>query len=354
MSTFKVARLTGPRQFELVGWEMPELRPDEVRVKILATAICTSERGVYTGERAGTYPAYMGHEISGIVEEVGSEVVNDIKPGDHVSVSRINRCHECVNCRTYTDNRCLNSRKLHRPGRQPGPGGFSEYLIVPAYQVFKFTAPVDKVAASLTEPVACCVSSVDKANITFGDDVLVVGAGVMGLIHVTLARLKGARVIVSEVNRDRHELAREFGADEVIDPTEGLAEQIMDLTHGKGLDAVLVTGGPQSIVPGLIEVCRQGAPVVLYTSYHGAMRDEAEIDLNKIHYSEVNLVGTVSPKKYDFYRAVKLVSDGRFKLDKLVEAVYPFEQIQEAFEHGIRPGAYRVVLDIGLGIKRQL
>jgi L-iditol 2-dehydrogenase len=105
-------------------------------------------------------------------------------------------------------------------------------------------------------------------------------------------------------------------------------------------------------VPGLIEVCKQAAPVVLYTSYHGGMRDDVDIDLNKIHYSEVKLVGTVSPKIYDFYRAVKLVSDGRFKLDKLVEEIYPFEQIQQAFEHGIRPGAYRVVLDIGLGIKR--
>lgn len=350
MSTFKVARIAGPRKIEIVDWEMPALRADEVLIKILTCAICTSERGGYTGERAASYPSYMGHEISGLVEEVGSEVVLDVKPGDHVAVSRMNRCDQCYNCRSYTDNRCVNSRRLHRPGRQPGPGGFSEYLVVPSSQVFKFARPVDKVSASLTEPAACCISSADKANVTFGDDVLVVGAGVMGLIHTSLLRMRGARVIVSEINPDRLELAKQFGADEVVDPTDNLSGQILALTHGKGLDAAFITGGPQALVPGLFDYCRVGAPVVLYTSYHGANAAPAQIDLNRIHYGEINLVGTVSPKKHDFQRAVTLVSNERLKLDSLVEEVYPFERIQEAFEHGIRPGTYRVVVDIGLGV----
>lgn len=345
MNTYKVARIAGPGKVELEEWEKPVLRDDEVLVKVLACAICTSDQGVFRGERESSYPVYAGHEISAVVQEVGPAVVSGVKPGDHVAVSRINRCEQCTNCRKYSDNRCLNSRKLHRPGRPAGPGGFAELMAVPGYQVFKFPQEIDRITASLTEPVACCISSVDKANVQPGDDVLVVGAGVMGLIHINLLTLKGARVLVSEVASERRRLAKDFGADVVLDPAGGtLAEQIGQATGGKGVEAIFVTGGPPGLVPGLMATCATGATIVIYTSYHGEKGSKTEVDLNRIHYNEIKLVGTISPRKYDFQRAVALVANGRIRVSQLVERVFPFSRIQDAFEYATRPGSYRVIV----------
>jgi len=343
---FKVARIDKPFSIETIEWTLPELRPDEVLVRVLACAVCTSEQGVFKGERVRAFPNYLGHEISAEVVEVGSEVLQDLKPGDHVAVNRMNRCEQCSNCRRYRDNRCLNGRKMLRPGRPPGPAGFAQYMAVPSAHVFKFAPGVDKMASSLTEPVACCISSIDKGNIQFGDDVVVVGAGVMGLIHVKLAKLRGARVIVSEVDEKRQQFAREWGADDIADPSN-FHESVMELTKGKGVESIYVTGGPTKIVPDLMSACVQGGTVVIYTSYYGDRGGAVPIDLNFIHYSEVNLTGTISPKKFDFQRAVNLQNNHAIPLEKLVQKVYPFEEIQAAFEHSIVPGTYRIVVDIG-------
>lgn len=345
MNKYRVARIAGPGKVEVEEWEKPAIRDDEVLVRVIACAICTSDQGMFRGERGSTYPVYAGHEISAVVEEVGPAVVSGVKPGDHVAVSRINRCEQCSNCRKYSDNRCLNMRKLHRAGRPAGPGGFAELMVVPGYQVFKFPREADVITSSLTEPVACCISSIDKANVQPGDDVLVVGAGVMGLIHANLLALKGARVLVSEVAAERRQMARDFGADVVLDPVGGtLVEEIDQTTGGKGVEAVFVTGGPPGLVPDLMSACATGATMVIYTSYHGEKGSKAEVDLNRVHYNEIRLVGTVSPRKYDFQRAVSLVANGKIGVNRLVERVFPFSQIQEAFEYASRPGTYRVVV----------
>jgi 2-desacetyl-2-hydroxyethyl bacteriochlorophyllide A dehydrogenase len=343
---YKVARIHKPMGIEIVDWELPDLRPDEVLVRVLSCAICTSEQGVFKGERARAFPSYVGHEISGEVVEVGPEVVQDLKPKDHVAVSRMNRCEECSNCRRYMDNRCLNGRKMHRVGRPPGPGGFAQYIAVPGYQVFKFGKNVDKMNASLTEPVACCISSINKANIQLGDDVLVIGAGVMGLIHIRLAKLKGARVIVSEIDENRQKMALSWGADDIADPQEA-ANSIMSLTAGKGVESMFVTGGPTRIVPDLLKALTQGGTAVIYASYYGDRAGDVPIDLNLIHYSEINLTGSISPKKFDFQRAVNLQNQGALPLGELIQKIYPFQEIQSAYENAILPGTYRIVVDIG-------
>lgn len=343
---YKVARIHKPLGVEIIDWELPDLKADEVLVKVISCAICTSEQGVFKGERARAFPNYMGHEISAEVVEVGSQVYQELSVGDHVTVNTMNRCEQCSNCRRYIDNRCKNGRKMRRAGRPPGPGGFAQYLAVPAYQVFKFRSDVDKISAALTEPIACCVSSIDKGNVELGDDVLVVGAGVMGLIHVKLAKLRGARVIVSEVDKKRQEIARQWGADDIAD-SNGAVDSIMSITDGKGVEAMFVTGGPTKIVPDLLKTCTQGGSVVIYTSYYGDRAGDVPIDLNYIHYSEINLTGSISPGKFDFQRAVNLQSQHAIPVEKLIEKVYPFEEIQAAYDHSIIPGTYRIVVDIG-------
>ncbi|MEW6523047.1 MAG: alcohol dehydrogenase catalytic domain-containing protein [Bacillota bacterium] len=343
MATFKIAVMTAPETVELVDWEKPELMPDEIGVRVRACAICTSEMGVYRGERGGRYPAYMGHEIVATVDAIGPLVRNNVKVGDRVSVSRINRCGQCAACRKNQDNRCLNIRSQHRPGRPPGPGGFAEYMVVPGYQVFKLAADSDLASSALVEPVACCIGSIDKGNVTFGDTVVVVGGGVMGLLHTALLRQRGARVVVSEPEADRREKALAYGADHVVEPQD-VAALVKDLTEGVGAEAVFVTSGPPQLVPEVFAYTAGGGRVVIYTSYYQPGGAQVPIDINALHYAEHHLIGTVSPSRNDFARAVNLVSHRHVDLSGLVAGTMPLASINDAFKKAIVPGTFRVIV----------
>lgn len=344
MKQYQVLEISAPHKIKWTTWDRRDLLGDELLVKISHFAICTSEQGIYTGARKAKYPVYMGHEVVGEVVEIGANVPGDFALGDTVALSPMHSCGQCFNCRKGLDNACLNRGKMAREGRPGGTGGFAEYVIIPAYQAFKLSKDVDLPAASLAEPLACCISSVDKANITFGDNVLVVGAGIMGLIHMAVAKLRGARVIVSEPNEQRRQFALKYAADLAVDPSADFAEEIDRRTGGIGVQAAFLTGGPAAVLPGVLEKCSIGATIVIYTSYQGNNKPNVEMDLNKIHYSEVNLVGTISRKRYDFQRAAALIDSKKVDLGALVEKIYPKEQVEDAFRHAIKPDSFRIVV----------
>lgn len=343
MKTYKIATIKDPKDIVINEWQMPELNPDEIKVRVLACAICTSDQGIYRGARGNQYPFYPGHEVVGIVEEIGELAATEVKVGDKVAVCRMNRCGQCPACRRGDDNRCIKWNKLHRPGRPGGPGGFAEYLIVPDYQVYKLDDDADMISSSLIEPVACCIGSVDKADIQMGDTALIIGAGIMGLLHAEILRLRGAKIIISEVDEERQKIAEEF-ADYVVDPSKDMEAAIKEITAGYGVNSIFVTGGPPSLVPSLLKHAAGGADVVIYTSYYHPEGPEAAIDLNKLHYEEYRIVGTISPTRYDFERAVSIINANRIDLNKFIRATVPFEDISKAFEMAIEPGSYRVVV----------
>lgn len=343
MKKYKIAEIIGERDIALRDWEMPELYPDEVKVKITACAICTSDQGIYRGARSRNFPFYPGHEVVGIVEEVGELAATEAKVGDKVAVCRINRCGQCPACRRGDDNRCIKSQTLHRPGRPAGPGGFAEYLIVPDYQVFKMDEDADMINYALIEPVACCIGSVDKADVRIGDKVLVIGAGIMGLLHAEVLRLRGAKVIISEVDEKRREIAKDF-ADWVVNPNEDMESSIREITNGYGVNSVFVTAGPPTLVPSLFKYLAGGADMVIYTSYYQKEGPEASINMNDLHYKEYRIVGTISPTRHDFERAVSIVNGKRIDLKKFIRTTVSFADISKAFEMAIEPGSYRVVV----------
>lgn len=343
MENYKIAKIKGENNIELCDWKMPKLHPDEIKVKISTCAICTSDQGIYRGARGDKYPNYPGHEVVGIVEEIGMLAATEAKVGDKVVVCRMNRCGQCPPCRRGDDNRCIKMSTLHRKGRPAGPGGFAQYLIVPDYQVFKLSADADMIASSLIEPVACCIGSVDKANIQLGDKVLVIGAGIMGLIHGEILRLRGAKVAISEMDEKRRKIAEDF-ADWVINPKENMESTIKEITDGYGFDSVFVTAGAPKLVPTLFKYLSGGADIVIYTSYYQKEGSKTLIDLNDLHYKEYRLVGTISPTKYDFARAVSIVNNKSIDLKKFIRTTVPFEDISKAFDMAIEPGSYRIVV----------
>ena len=139
-----------------------------------------------------------------------------VKPGDKAAARLLNSCGECYYCRSGHENLCVASFVAHTHSGIMGAGGFAEYMTVSAKAVYKLADDVDLDHAALAEPLACCVHSIRNARIQLGDDVVVIGAGIMGALHIRLAKMSGARVIVSELDPVRMDVARKMGADIVI------------------------------------------------------------------------------------------------------------------------------------------
>ena len=340
----KRAVMNGPGDIVINEIAVPEPNDNEVLVKIKAVGICTWEQGYYSGKSSG-YPFVGGHEICGIVEKVGKSVFQELVPGDKVVVASLTRCGECYFCRRGLDNLCENALEGSVPGEAWGPGGFAEYFVAKGYEIYKIAEDVPFVHGTLAEPIACVTRSVDRVNIRPGDTVVVLGGGVMGILHLLLAQMRGARVILSEPDEKRREKALGLGAAAAFDPLNvDLKTEIRTLTGGRGAEAVFFTaGGTKAFEEGVGLLVKNGFLVV-----YGAIKpsSDAAIDPMTLHYEEIFLTGVIKHSKENFRRAAEIISSGNLPLGELVSETFPFEEIVEGFKRGSASDTYRVVLEL--------
>ncbi len=340
----KIAVMTDPGKLEIREMEIPGFRKTEVLVKISAVGLCTWEQKFYKGI-PGSYPFLGGHEISGVVEAVGKEVAQDIKKGDHVVVASLTRCGECYYCRRGLDNLCENTgiESKPEPGDLWGPGGFSEYFVAKGYEVYKISSDIELSIGTLAEPLACVIRSIDRSRIEFGDTAVVLGGGVMGMIHVLLAKYRGATVIVSEPDSSRRKKALSLGADYAVDPLNiDLVEFVKHRTKGRGAEAVLFTAGGKAAIEGGIKCLVQNGTMVIYGGT--GSKDIISIDPKLFHYDEVCITGVTKHTKDTFRRAAELISHGKLPLNELISEEYPFDKIVEAFERAGAMDTFRVIV----------
>ena len=158
----KAAFFTAPGKIEIQKIKTPTIKENEILVKLKYCGICTLEQRLYTGEIKISYPIIPGHEASGIIVKKGKDVVSDIKPGNRVALDLVTRCGECYYCRTGRSNMCSN--RFNKGYR--GLGGFSEYIAVDPRQVFTIPENVPLQEAAFCEPVACCLRSLKKVNLS--------------------------------------------------------------------------------------------------------------------------------------------------------------------------------------------
>ena len=341
MQKYKAAVLTSEKTIEIRELELKSPAANQVLVKTEACALCTLEQRVYSGAMKN-YPFAGGHEIAGRVVETG-EKVKSVKKGDLAAVRLLTNCGECYYCRTGRENQCESSFKAMIHEGIGGPGGLSEYMLVDSRIVFAAGANINPVYAALAEPLACCVHSIENGRIGFGDDVVVIGAGIMGAFHIRLAKLRGARVTVCEVDSTRLETAKKMGADILVNSGEKNAiDAIMQITEGRGADVVFCTAAIPALAEEAIKMTGKLGRTVLYSSFHP--KDPVPLDVNAVHYSEMIITGSVNPGIKDFHTAVKLLSLGFVDPSELISASYPLDKINDAFEHAIVPGTYRVMV----------
>jgi L-iditol 2-dehydrogenase len=342
-TTMEIAAMTAVGQIGLRTVDLPRPGAGQALVRLHATAICTWEQRSYSGAQSNKFPFVGGHEMAGEVVEIGPGGANQLKVGDRVAIgpSSCGRCHWCL---TGQDRACVQ----HYLGSVVygdawGPGGFAQYKVHPADGLYAIGDAAYDVSA-LSEPLSCALHTARLLDVRVGEDVVVLGAGVMGLMNVLSLKKHGARVIVSEIDTERLALAKRLGADELIDAsTEDPVARVKALTEGRGAEAVISAIGHKTANEQGTAMLSEKGRFVLFAAAHP--EPEFSLSPNTWHNRETGVFGVVSKEKQDFYTAVRLIRYGQVDLSPLVQARYSLEHIREAMDHAIRPGTYRIVVE---------
>ena len=344
-NNMKAAIMPEAGKIELVDVVLPEMQDDEVLVDVKAVGICTFEQKFYYGKSNG-FPFAGGHEICGVVNKVGSKVAQDLKTGDKVVVLSLTRCGECYYCRHGYDNQCENAKDVQKVPGVDGPGGFAEQFIAKGYEVYKIDEDVPFERGTLAEPLSCVTHSMNMSGIQTGDYALISGAGAMGIIHVLLAKLRGAKVIVSEPTKERRDRALEFGADYVVDPIqEDLEARVREITNGRGVERAFFTAGGKVAIESSIQALAIRGTLVIYGGT--GPNDQFMVDPKWFHYNEITITGVTKHTKETIRVATELLSMKNLPLDKLITSEFPFEKIEDALIEARNISSYRPVVLIG-------
>lgn len=341
----KTLVFTGEKQIELQEYPIPEVSDDKVLVKVDACAICTWEQRVYTGVKKVDFPFIGGHEMVGKIIEMGKDVDRrQWKIGDSVAVGVTLACKNCYQCKSGNEQNCehFDHSKQIEGLPEKGMGGLSSHLLVHPDNMFHINN-VTPEEATITEPLSCVLHSVETAEIEFGDTVVVIGCGIMGLLHTILATKKGACVIVSDTNEERTALALELGASYAVNPVkENLEERVNEITGGIKAQVVFDTTPISAVAEEAVKVIANNGKLVLYSSFYPDT--PISISPDWLHKSAAKLLGTANSNTVDFTKATRLLSQGIVDVKPFVSEVYELEDYQKAFESAIQGDKFRVVI----------
>ena len=223
------------------------------------------------------------------------------------------------------------------------PNGLGEYLCVDANQVYKLDNNLPYEQAVFVEPFACVINSIERGQIHLGDDVVVIGGGVMGILHVIAAKMSGARVILSEPDKARGEMAKKYGCDFIIDPTQvDPVEEVKKITGGEGANVVFNTTPIASVASQAIQMTAQMGRCVMYSSMHPDT--PIEVSPNYIHNTEIVITGSKSPSVEAFDTSARILSKMIVDLRPLLTESYSMEEADTAFERAMSSETYRVMI----------
>lgn len=321
MTTMKAVVVRAPMDFGLEEVPKPECPPGGLLLKVVACGLCGSDlRTLRNGHRKVTLPWILGHEISGEVAELGDRYQGPWHRGDRLSVAPLVYCGRCDFCRSGQYELCEDYREI----AQAWPGGFAEFLAIPAEAIERGTIrPVpenlDMLLAAIAEPVSSCIHAQEKGSIGLGDTVVIMGAGPIGCIHIALARARGADAIIAvDVNTHRLAQARRFQPDALVDATQGdVPNEIRKLTGGRGAEVVITANpSPQAQVQA-VEMARKGGRILLF----GGLPEtdsRPQIDMNLVHYNALHVIGTTIFAPRHHRQALQLLADGRIDGQTLI------------------------------------
>lgn len=345
--TMRASRLHGVRDLRLEQLPRPAPGPGEVLLQVAAVGVCGSDVHYYREGRIGTQvvtaPLILGHESSAWVAELGPGVTG-LEPGNLVAVEPGVPCGRCEPCRMGHPNLCPEVRYCGTP---PVDGVFAEYTVMPAENCFPLPETLGAVEGALLEPLGIAIHTVDLAHLKAGCTVAVLGAGPIGLLTAAVARAAGAsEVYVSEPLAHRRSFAREYAADEAVNPHEvDAVAAIKRLTGGRGVDVAFEAAGAPDTAQQAAAVARIGGQVVIAGIPDG---DTLAFDASTVRRKGLT-IKLVRRMKHTYPRAIRLVGTGQVDLRPLATHFFPLERIAEAFQlvSTYGDGVLRAMIQVG-------
>ncbi|MFC4858091.1 zinc-dependent dehydrogenase [Actinophytocola glycyrrhizae] len=331
----KVARFYAPGDIRLEEAPEPDAGQDEVKIRVKQCSTCGTDVKIFNhGHHHLVPPRVIGHEIAGEVVEVGS-AVSGWAPGDRVQVIAAVPCGRCAECQDGRMQVCPNQTSVG----YHYDGGFAEYLIVPRQVLAvdglnRIPDGVDFAEASVAEPLACVLNGQEMAKVGPGDDVVVVGAGPIGCLHVRLARARGAgRVFLVELNRARLDMSAEkVVPDAAICSAEvDAVDEVKKLTDGRGVDVVITAAASGAAQEDALQMAARSGRI---SFFGGLPKDKPTItlDSNLVHYRELTIVGANGSSPAHNKQALELIASGQVPVADLITHRLELSELHDAIK----------------------
>ncbi len=345
------AYLKDVKRLEIQEIPTPECGPNEVLIKVMACAICGTDLRIFSyGHKKVKLPWILGHEISGVIAEVGENIrkrFQHIRVGEKVQVVPGIACGRCDNC--LRGLVCPNMKAIG----YDYPGGFAQYLLIPEEAIFgnnliSMPENLSFAEASIAEPLSCAINGQEvMGGIELGDTVVIIGSGSIGVFHAKLARMQGAsRLIMVDVSRKKLELVRRVLGDEdvfYVDASEkDEVEEILDITSGKGADKIIISCSSKSAQERALDFVKMYGKIL----YFGGLPPQISainFNSNALHYKLASVHGTFGSTVFQQREALRLISCGFAK--GLITHRFPLTKINEAFETALSGEALKVIIE---------
>ncbi|MEU8217239.1 zinc-dependent dehydrogenase [Micromonospora taraxaci] len=344
----KVVRFHAPGDVRIEDAPEPTPGPADVKIRVCACSTCGTDVKISRfGHHHIAPPRVMGHEIAGEITEVGDDVTG-WRPGDRVQIIAAIPCGTCAECRRGRMTVCPNQVSMG----YHFDGGFAEYMVVPHNVLAvdglnRIPEGLSFAEASVAEPLACVLNGQNLAGVGEGDDVVVVGAGPIGCLHVRLARSRGAaRVFLVDLNRERLDLAANLvQPDAAICGAEtDVIDAVLKLTEGRGADVVITATAAGAAQEQAVQMsARQGR----ISFFGGLPKDKPVISLdsNLVHYRELTIVGANGSSPEHNKEALRLIADGSVPVADLITHHLPLDRALDAFGIVARGEAIKVTIE---------
>lgn len=338
----------GPKKAEVHRGILPPIKPDQLLLKMEICNICTEDYQRWLGLRKFKTPMADGHEYVGIIVEKGKNVSADYQIGDRVGALN-HHCGVCENCRRGLTSDCLMAGPIRGIGLEDyyGSKSFADYKIIDQRVAVKMSKDIPAEEAAFLEPLATVVQGIDKLGVKPIENIVVIGAGTMGLLNAQVAKAIGARVIVTELLPKKINKAKQLNVGEIIDASQvDPIEEVKRLTGGIGADAVIFAVGNTAAYKQGYQMLKKYKGRLLFFAA-GYPEPEFDFDPNDLHYRKMEFIGTINADNIAFFKAAKMLNNRLVNPSSVLEGkTIPLRKFAEALEAAAIPGSYRVSIDL--------
>lgn len=317
----------GEGQVQIIDAPEPEALPGHALIAVKAAGVCGTDLHIYHDEFPTKPPVIMGHEVAGIVAEVG-DGVSTCQVGDRVtSETYFYVCGACQFCRDGLPNLCPQRKSIGSGVN----GAFTNYVLVPQQNIHQLPDNVDEFAGALTEPLACCVRALEQSRVEPGEIVVVSGPGAIGLLTMQVVKAAGAKVIILGTSLDeaRLEMARSLGADLALNvESENVETIIGELTGGLGADVVFECSGVSASAQNCLKLVRRRGRYAQVGLFGKAIT----WDLEQVCYKELRVSGSNATVPSAWRKALRLLGSGQVQTAPLISDKLPITEWRQAFD----------------------